>query len=345
VISLLVVFTAVVSSIRRGQDLDHYLLAFVLYALASGVFIAYQQHSGTGGVEDALGHRTGGLGVNPNEGALYIGVGFCILLGFHLNRGKSPAWSGNFWVRLVVLAAMAIGLLGTASRSGILAAVFASGTTFLLVSFKNVRRSVGITQILFLLVFLATLAYFVPRLTVDASNRMAAVSEDGGGDRLRIWKGVWPNFFNRPLIGYGLVGSGTLVRSIRLEKAIRSVHSTPLALLLDGGVIGIGFCLLVIWRLAVVLKRILRTSNPHLRARACCLAGALCMSGLAMLVNDYYLTKLVWVLLGCVEGAYALGIKSKPPPLQPALGKHDPDAGSTERQRDYGSARFLLLRR
>ena len=320
IISLIIVFTVVLNSTTTPRQLNHYLLAFVVYALANAVMVMYQQYSGTASYVDQLGARGGGLGVNPNEGAHYIGWGFCILLAFHLSPGHSPAWVRNYWVRIILLGVLVAGLLGTVSRSGILATGIAGGLTYMLAHFGEPRKSRLLLQFTLVVLVIVGAIFFLPDMADLVVGRMGAAQEDQLGERLIIWQGAWHFFLSNPWFGYGLNCAGLLTAQLATEKVIGAVHNTPYSLLLDGGVCGMSFCLWLLWRLGSLLKRIISQRDPNLRVQGICLTGALLVTGGMMMAGDYQLNKLLWVLLGCVEAAYALGQKRRALAFQSAVG-------------------------
>ncbi len=178
---------------------------------------------------DAAGQiRFVAAGQDPNDVARFLDFGFP--LGALLINTRTR-WGD----RLLVLGYMPLGLLGvllTASRSGLIAAVIALGGCALMLANSRSRAVIAFTLPAVLLAFWTA----APQGT---TNRILSIPQAlAGGDlnqRLSIWAAGWQAFARAPFVGSG---AGTFLAATHLPPGA-TAHNTALAIAVEGGVVAL----------------------------------------------------------------------------------------------------------
>jgi hypothetical protein len=232
-------------------------------------------------------------GQDPNDVARFLDLAFPFATLLFSGEARWPA-------RLLAAAYVPLGILGvllTASRSGVLAALLSiSGSAVLL--FYNHRR--GFLLGLYALpAALAALWITIPRQTL---RRLATIPRElTRGDlnqRWDIWAAGWQAFLHAPLAGSGAASFVAAAGVASLDTA----HNTALVLLVEGGVVALLIATAIAFYTAVSLSR---TSG----ALRIALGSAL----LAWLVSSFVATvhenRATWLLLGMVAAAARLAVQ------------------------------------
>jgi len=293
------VFLAVPLLIRRPRDLRSLgwcIAVAALLGLAAGVA------TGTG-----YGFRTTGMFADPNEfaAATVVAAIFAIAL------GESSEHATVRWLGRAAACACMVGVVASASRSGVLAAVLAF--LVLLATARGTER-IRLAGILCIGIAAASIWAFATPAGTDAVKRL--VSEDSTG-RTDLWRVASYQFEDQPLHGVGL-GNYPVVSIRYLRRDVgnldlfvrdpRTVHNTPLELLAELGVVGfvLFYSLVVSCLVAIVraLRRARALDDPQLVA-SCrgVLAGLVAMLAASMTLSGLY-AEIQWILLGaCVAAA------------------------------------------
>jgi hypothetical protein len=242
----ILVFVVVATTIVRPRDVRIVALAFVLgavVAVAIGLL-------GIGGPSSSLraqavGSRLVGGGGDPNGQAASLLTAMFIAGGL-IGVVRRPA------ARLALFAALAfitIGFFATESRGGILALVFALFAAFVFLP-RQRARVLGWTAIAG-----AGLAVYL-QFRPAALDRLTHFG-GGGSGRLDEWTVAWRIFRGHPLFGIGLDNFTVLEPRFALRPGKLSdvrvvaempglVHNTYLQLLVESGVIGLVFFVIVV---------------------------------------------------------------------------------------------------
>lgn len=224
-------------------------------------------------------------GQDPNDVARFLDLGFP--LAALLVHGHSR-WSD----RLLVLGYIPLGLLGvllTASRSGLIAAVVALGGCLCMLSKSRSRPVLAWTLPAMLLAFWVA----APQGTKD---RLLSIPQAlAGGDlnqRLSIWEAGWQALVRAPWVG---TGAGTFIAAAHLPPGA-TAHNTALAVAVEGGVIA----LLLAAVLVVIAARSLLAAHGPVRQG---LGIALLVWMVNALVLSIQTSRTTWLLLGVIAVA------------------------------------------
>jgi O-antigen ligase len=301
---LLATFTLVVSSVRSLDDLRHFWRAFTLYALASAGVAVYQASTGWLAFQDATGLRVGGLGVNPTEGAFYMGIAVLIIMASQIDRWTLFSLLRRRWILAASVAVPIAGVVLTLSRGGIIGLIGGIAVSSLVGAQRG--ASLGRRVVPIIIVALATALVFgvTPRLRESAILRASATVEDRLGNRLSIWQASLEAVAERPILGSG-------IRSTALDTGYRSsttysAHNTPLGVLIDGGVVGLLLFSLIVFRVSSVFRRllVLRPSGFEVHLRI--LISTFFFVGIIMLGHGMLFNKFLWALLALLEATLLL---------------------------------------
>jgi len=192
------------------------------------------------------------------------------------------AYSKNAWDRILGLCgalAMLVGIFVANSRGGIIGVLMGSSAFVLLYTIKAViqRRSslIGV----WLVSLLPIIFSIVPVMMLLSHRFTMQITGSGAGQlsteaRFIQWAMAWPKILSRPLTGWGLGNSGTVVGYKSSGAGGFSVDSYPLTLIVDSGVLGLiafyAILGIVLWR---GVNLYLRDSNPA-SAKAIALVSA-----------------------------------------------------------------------
>ena len=189
-------------------------------------------------------------GQDPNDAARFLVMGLPLAAQL-LDGGRNLA--GRI-LALGYLPAGVLGVLLTASRGGALAAFLSLAGCAVLLLRRRPRR-LRLAAIC-LPPVIGAMLLAVPR---ESFERLSTISEQlQGGDlnqRVNIWIAGWQAFRHAPFIGSGL---GTFVSAAGLAP-IDTAHNTALSVGVEGGVISLGLCAVIV---ACSAAAIWRTSGP-----------------------------------------------------------------------------------
>jgi O-antigen ligase len=208
------------------RDLRNLLRAYVAGAgvLALLTIVSFLVSSSAGQI------RFVADGQDPNDVARFLDLAFPLAaLGFC----SESRWAA----RLLAIAYIPFGILGvllTASRSGLLAALVSlAGCAVLL--FYNHRRGLMIGLCAFP-VLIAAIWIAIPRQTLDRlATTPGELARHDLNQRWDIWAAGWQAFIHAPFCG---TGAGSFVAAAGLAP-IDTAHNTALALLVEGGVVAL----------------------------------------------------------------------------------------------------------
>jgi O-antigen ligase len=302
-LSLLALALVVQGFVRREQDLQRFLSAFAAYAIVNALFGASQLLLGAARYVDDIGMRSGGLGVDPNEGAYYTLLGMVVVFGWLRQSTLSIGLNGGM-KGVIALVVLAVGLLATASRAAVLVLV----VLIILEIFP--RRATARSFVAAMLTLVVALAAFAaaavafPELFQTLADRFLSSGDDGLGSRVEIWTTVLDLIQQQPLFGYGL--SATLLTVGFFGVETYSTHNTPLAILLGAGVFGFTLFILVIARVAALIRRMGIWAMGEDEKVVSALRTALLVTLLMMMAIDLMYNKFLWVVIGLAEAQWQL---------------------------------------
>jgi O-antigen ligase len=240
------------------------------------------------GSEDQV--RFAAFGQDPNDVARYLDLGFPIAA--LLLDGKER-WPGKLLAAGYLPLGFACVLL-TASRGGFLAATVAlAGCGALLLR----RYPRGILMGMLAIPAVAGAIWIaLPRETLE---RIASLTEQlRNGDlnqRVNIWSAGWQAFLEAPLRGHG---AGSFVTAARLAP-IDTAHNTVLAILVEGGLIG----LVLATAIVVLSVRQMLAMRGTVRIALMTLIAVWLMSGIVGTVGE---SRTTWLLLGMIALTHRL---------------------------------------
>lgn len=301
-VALLAAVTVVVSSVDNIEDVHRFFRAFVLFGAANAVVAVVQISQGLLVFDEELGGRVGGIGANPTEGAFYLCLALLISLGYHLNPQHARRWISIWVVRVGLIALLMVGLLLTGSRGGLLAMLLA----ICVLLFASRRSGTGgsvqkARRVLVAVVLVSSVLLLMAGSRQMFSNRISAMGEDQFGNRFAIWGQVWEGIAAQPIFGHGL-NSVSITTGKYDDTFTYSTHNVMLTALLDGGIVGFLVMLYAGWVMLRAIKRLSKHGSD-----AICFVGLLLeaigiCTVVIMLSHDLGLNKLLWVLVGLVEG-------------------------------------------
>lgn len=279
--------------------------AFVLGAVASvGAGLVEQSLHGAGSALESATHTEGRLqggGGDPN----YLAAG--LVPAMALAGGLlTAARSGLVRVALAAgVGLLALGLVQSASRGGLLAAVVTLAVAVLIQRGRRAHALVACAVVL-------SVAAAAFAATPGAWHRVTSL--DGGGNgRADLWQVAWRVAGERPLVGVGLNNfrfesdehvrrPGTLEFVELISERPHVVHNAYLQLLAEEGIVGLALyiavalaCLAAAWRAA---SRFEVGGSPALAA----LASSVVLAITGALTASFFISnatdKRLWVLLG-----------------------------------------------
>lgn len=240
---------------------------------------------------DAAGQiRFVAAGQDPNDVARFLDLG--------LPLGALLLNSSSRWIdKLLATAYLPLGLIGvllTASRSGLIAAVVAlAGCGWILFRSRSRAATVLGLSVPFIL------AAFWAAVPQEAIERLLAIPQQlARGDlnqRLNIWAAGWQAFVHAPFAGSG---AGTFVSAAGLAP-LDTAHNTALAIAVEGGTIAL--------LLASGIVAVAAFSVISLRGAVRVAVGTAFLVWLVTsLVATVQENRTTWLLLGILAVAYRL---------------------------------------
>jgi O-antigen ligase len=223
-------------------------------------------------------------GQDPNDVARFLDLGFPMAA--LLLDGESR-WPG----KLLAYGYLPIGFAGvllTASRGGLLAALVALAGCALLMARRHSRALLA--GVMSLPVIAAAFWFLVPRETVD---RILTIPEQlAYGDlnqRLNIWQAGWHAFLHAPFVG---AGAGTFVAAAGLSP-IDTAHNTALAVAVEGGIVALILASAIV---GICARSLFDIRGPVRIA----LATALMVWALTSVVASVEVSRTTWLLLALI---------------------------------------------
>lgn len=230
--------------------------------------------------------------VNRNDLATWLVLAIPLTVGYLLTRLESRRQGRGFDAQAVdattvwlggSVAAMAIALLTTASRSG-LSGASAAAVLFLLLSRRRIERKGQIT-----LVASGAAVALIAAVYVNTADLMARIDETlaaGVGGRREIWAATWPMIRDFPVTG---VGVGAYARAMSVYQppqhlfAFNHAHSEYLQIVAEGGLVLSAIVLAAILAGGVRIAQQLRRDTTPMwwtRAGAACGLAAVAVQSL-----------------------------------------------------------------
>jgi len=223
-------------------------------------------------------------GQDPNDVARFLDLG--------LPFGALLFATERTWlVRIIAIAYLPVGLLAavlTASRGGLAGAIVAVLGGAILV----VRWRPGLAGVVLAAMATAVggLVSMVPRETLE---RLATIPEQVGtsdfNDRATIWISGWDAFTKAPWLGYG-AGNYAIASGL---SAGDTAHNTLMAVLVTGGLVGIGLFAAVL----VFVGRAVWQTRGLVRIG---LATVVVVVGITSMVGSVEENRTTWLIFGLV---------------------------------------------
>jgi O-antigen ligase len=200
---------------------------------------------------------------------------------------------------IVVVATSLAAVLTTQSRTGLFAAVAAALAYLVLVKRAGGRRS----TVLIVLVLLCGAGAYV--FSTFPAERASA---DTLQARVQIWGQAERAFLHDPIIGHGyeysLKGNFVEPYSLGVVSHYQSTHSDLLSNLVDGGLVGAGLFLAVLWLMVSAARR--SVADPLVRPLGVgysCMLAALVVGGIDnSLSQSAAVATLEWLTFGVIVG-------------------------------------------
>lgn len=275
-----------------------------------------------------VGGRAIGTFTDPNEfaGALVAGLAFGLAVS---ESSSSPLarWAGR-----VLAVEVLAGIVGSGSRGGMVAVVFAF--TALLLTSRG-RERVRLTG--FVLTGLAVGAAWLT-LAPAGGVVLERLSDGDSSGRSDLWQVAVYQFRDEPVHGIGL-GNYPILSQRYLRHDVqnadlfvrqpRVAHSTPLELMAELGAVGFllyytmfGACLVHARRVLRLARR--RRDRAHVGAARGLLSALVATLGASLFLSAQY-TELTWVLFGCAVALAAMSrrMAEASPPATAARGTSD----------------------
>ena len=305
-------FLLVSTAIASGNEIKLVLLAFVAGALLSVVLgwvgLGRSEHVVGVAAFGSTGKRFTGAEGNPNDLAaqLVLAIAFGVALAVDQRRRLTRlALAG-------VVVALAVGLVATQSRGGLVA--FAAVLLAAPLVFWRQRRHALVAIVLVIAAVGAGFAFFG-----HARSRVTSFNEGGAG-RSTLWLVAWRMAKDNSPVGVGLnnyrvvapdyvrrPGSLAYVRQIDDRDV---VHNTYLELLAETGMIGLALFLAVVGACLAAARRAQRLFDRLGRRDLARISGAALLAGLGILVNQIFQSSAYdmrfWVVFALGPGLLAI---------------------------------------
>ncbi|MFA7535180.1 MAG: O-antigen ligase family protein [Desulfuromonadales bacterium] len=182
--------------------------------------------------------RFGAEGFNPNDTAIILALGIPMAWYLAEKMGRGIMASSLYFYPFFALT----GILLTASRNGLLAAVLA----FLFILFSLARRSMW-KNFVFAVVATATVAIgfsIVPEASLMRLGTFGDSLARGMNSRWEIWQTGFQMFGERPILGWGIASFRTAIEPYYGTMA--APHNVYLSILVEQGIVGFAaFCLIL----------------------------------------------------------------------------------------------------
>jgi O-antigen ligase len=229
----------------------------VLWAMAFGALVwALLPMLGLGRTSLTVwtgGERVTAFGQNANRAAVLISAGLLALYG--LTHGRPGASWRTSILAWPFLAVMALALLDTGSRGGLLS--LSSGLLVCVMFGRATTRGGRARALIFGVVAFLALGIMAARTEVMRHRLQATAETHTLAGREDLYPALWDMFLERPVIGWGPVNNQyeVAVRAPGMDKIRRDAHNLGLELLTTTGIVGgipfllaLGLCVITGWR-------------------------------------------------------------------------------------------------
>ncbi|MBN1564070.1 MAG: O-antigen ligase family protein [Anaerolineae bacterium] len=269
---------------------------YALFVLITALFAILEMLAGA---DDLQAFRASGTAGGSNAAARYLTVGFVFLYYMYT---KAP----NFLVRLILLLAIGVvvlGLASTASRTGFLLLLVAVAL-FILTSSKGSQSSrfgLGI-----LLLITASAFLFLPDTWIEHLSTISSSIEDNTDTvklRSELWRSALNMWADNPVAGVGIGQFKVELESyavIELKEQYYALgaHNMYLQILAETGMVGLFFFVSILLSALLALFRASRSANREMRELATIwlIVFIVLLSG-GITKHDHY-EKLIWLCVG-----------------------------------------------
>jgi O-antigen ligase len=156
------------------------------------------------------------------------------------------------------------------SRNGVASSVLAGTVYFFVIDVRNRLKIIAAAVCLMLVMaFSQAIQTDVATFIIKDANRVAQSkdlsSQMADEERMKMWVGVWPEFWKKKLTGYGFAASHLLVFPFtRDAEAGRSMHNSYLEIFGDLGLPGLILLLLILYSIGAKSLALIRQRGEPL---------------------------------------------------------------------------------
>ena len=228
---LYVLMLLLINGTRHSKtEIKFFLNSYIFSAIIICILIiVFRYDFYGGGVERITIKVLNNPAIDPNYLGAYIVVPFIICYGKLLTKFK--------WTICIVEFLLVAGMLSTASRGAMLAAVVGVLiTTYMYFKENRKIRKILIIASIIMICGVIVLNY-VPKNSLIRLFDFNAYEDASNNKRIADWLVGLEAFYQRPLLGYGLRGEMSIIQEI--TGFSRIAHNTYIAALLQFGVLGV----------------------------------------------------------------------------------------------------------
>lgn len=294
--------------IKKSEELTTMIKVIIFSALIPSLVALAQFFTGTGLIEGGANRLLGTM-AHPNMLAFYLLLPITLAIFIFLNVKRTRL---EAYIYLLLALFYIFILIFTYTRGAYLALI----GVFLLIGLLKFRRFLLLAGATFIFFYLVALPFQTRFNTIFQADPYGSISW-----RLGLYRDSLTYVKANPVSGYGLGLAETVIASNRdFRLGAAQPHNDYLRIALDGGVIGLGFYLLLITVLLLELYRLYRAENrPRLKMLSVfILALALSLYALSLgdnILNDTSLQWQFWALIGAM---LVVGTRKKPADLPQA---------------------------